>query len=467
MNQRLKPLVSECFISNKNQFKLKDLTIGKESKAIFQFALPMLIGNVFMQLYNIVDSIIVGNYIGKEALSAVGASFPVYFALISLVIGIASGSAIVISQYFGAKDYEKVQKGVDTMFILLIASTVVISFIGIVFVEDIFRLIKLPEELMADAKTYMVITLLGLFAAFGYNGIASIYRSLGDSKTPLYFLIISTITNILLDLLFVLQFGMGVEGVAIATIISEIGAFASGIIYLNRTHKVIKINLFKLKFDKEIFLKSTKIGLPAGFQQLFVALGMTALFAVVNQFGTNVIAAYSVALRIDSFAIMPAMNFGQALTAFVGQNIGAGKIHRVKNGLKSTILMSSSISLSISIIVIFAGGYLMALFTPDKEVIRLGHEYLMIVGSFYIIFAVMFSYTGVFRGAGDTIIPMFITLFSLWLIRIPLSYYLSADFAQNGIWYSIPLAWGFGLTASLIYYFSGRWKNKAVVSVNN
>lgn len=467
MNLLVKTLVHECFISNKNQLKLKDLTIGKESNTIFQFALPMLIGNVFMQLYNIVDSIIVGNYIGKEALSAVGASFPVYFALISLVIGIASGSAIVISQYFGAKDYEKVQKGVDTMFILLIASTVVISIIGIVFVEDIFILIKLPEELMADAKIYMVITLLGLFAAFGYNGIASIYRSLGDSKTPLYFLIISTITNIVLDLLFVLQFGMGVEGVAIATVISEIGAFASGIIYLNRTHKVIKINLFKLKFDKEIFLKSTKIGLPGGFQQLFVALGMTALFAVVNQFGTNVIAAYSVALRIDSFAIMPAMNFGQALTAFVGQNIGAGKIHRVKNGLKSTILMSSAISLSISIIVIFAGGYLMALFTPDKEVIRLGHDYLMIVGSFYIIFAVMFSYTGVFRGAGDTIIPMFITLFSLWLIRIPLSYYLSADFAQNGIWYSIPLAWGFGLTASLIYYFSGRWKNKAVVSVNN
>lgn len=442
---------------------MKDLTKGKESRLIFQFALPMLIGNVFQQLYNVVDSIIVGNYIGKEALSAVGASFPVFFALISLIIGLASGSAIVISQYFGAKDYEKVQRGVDTMFIILMVSTVLISTAGIYFVEDIFRLMKLPEEILPEAKIYLVITLGGLFAAFGYNGTAAIFRSMGDSKTPLYFLMVSTITNIFLDLLFVLQFGMGIAGVAIATVISQAGAFATSIIYINRKHEVISVNFFKLKFDKDIFKKSIKVGLPSGMQQLFVALGITAIFSIVNKFGTNVIAAYSVATRIDSFAMMPAMNFGQALTSFVGQNVGAGKIDRVKKGLKSTLIMSSVVSLTISFIVIFAGGYLMGVFTPDKDVIRIGHEYLMIVGAFYIIFSTMFSFTGVFRGAGDTLIPMFITLFALWLIRIPLSYYLSIDFAQNGIWYSIPTAWAFGFTASIIYYLTGRWKTKAVV----
>ncbi len=444
---------------------MKDLTIGKESSVILKFAMPMLIGNVFMQLYNVVDSIVVGNYIGKEALSGVGASFPVFFALISLIIGISSGSAIVISQYFGAKDYEKVQKGVDTMFIILIASTVVLTFLGIYFVDDIFKLMKLPEEVLPYAKPYMIITVAGLFAAFGYNATAAVYRSLGDSKTPLYFLIISTISNIFLDLLFVLQFGWGVEGVAIATVIAQTGAFVSSIIYLNRTHKLVKIKFFNLKFDKDILKKSIKIGLPTGLQQLFVALGMTAIFSIVNTFGTNVIAAYSVAMRIDSFASMPAMNFAQALTTFVGQNIGAGKILRIRKGLKSTIIMSSIVSITISVVVIFAGRLLMQMFTKDLEVIRIGKEYLLIVGAFYVVFSVMFSFTGVFRGAGDTIVPMFITLFSLWLIRIPLSFYLSYHFGERGIWFSIPTAWAMGFVASIIYYYTGKWKRKAVVNL--
>lgn len=444
---------------------MKDLTTGKESKLIFQFALPMLIGNIFQQLYNVVDSIIVGNYIGKEALSAVGASFPVFYALISLIIGLASGSAIVISQYFGAKDYKNVQKGVDTMFIILMVSSVIITIPGIYYVDEIFRLMRLPEELIPEARKYMVITLAGLVTAFGYNGTASIFRSMGDSKTPLYFLMFSTLTNIFLDLLFVLQFGMGVEGVAIATVISQAGAFITSIIYINRTHKIIKVRFFNLQFDKDIFKKSVKIGLPTGLQQFFVAMGMMAIFGIVNGFGTDVIAAYSVALRIDTFALMPAMNFAQALTSFVGQNIGAGKIHRIKKGLKSTIIMSASVSLSISILVIFAGGFLMKMFSPDAEVIRIGHEYLMIVGIFYVVFSTMFSFTGVFRGAGDTIVPMFITLFALWTIRVPLSYYMSLQFNETGIWYSIPTAWTFGMTASIIYYFTGRWKKMGVVKI--
>ncbi|MEA2041922.1 MAG: MATE family efflux transporter [Bacteroidota bacterium] len=442
---------------------VKDLTNGREGRLILNFALPMLIGNVFQQLYNVVDSIVVGNYIGKEALSAVGASFPIFYALISLVIGLASGTAIVISQYFGAKKYEMVQKGADTLFILLFFAAIIVSSLGIYFIDEILQLIDLPADVVPDAKIYLTYTLLGLLAAFGYNGTASLLRALGDSVTPLYFLIISTITNIALDLLFVLQFNMGVEGVAIATVISQVGAFITAIIYINRNFDIVKINFMKMKFDKKIFFKSIKVGLPAGLQQLFVAVGITAVLKIVNGFGTSVVAGYSVATRVGMFASMPAMNFAQALTAFTGQNIGAGKINRVRKGLMSTLAMSSGISVSISLIVVFGAEQIIGLFSPDPEVIRVGTEYLRIVGAFYVLFTLMFTFTGVFRGAGDTLIPMFISLFSLWIIRLPLSYYFSEKFGETGIWYAVPVAWAFGLILVFGYYLGGRWKRKGLV----
>ncbi len=444
---------------------MKDLTKGKERNLILKFALPMLLGSVFQQLYNIVDSIIVGHYIGKDALSAVGASFPVFYALISLVIGLGSGAGIVISQYYGAKQNDKVQIAVDTMYIFMFVSSLIITFFGIIFIKDIFLLLKLPPEIMKDAELYLTITLGGLIIAFGYNGTASIFRSLGDSKRPLYFMIISTVTNIILDLLFVIYFKWGIAGVAIATVISQAGAFASAVIYINRNHKILKIRFLHLKFDKDIMFKSFRIGIPSGLQQLFVALGMTAILAIVNGFGTSVIAAYTVAGRIDFFAIMPAMIFAQALTSFTGQNMGAGKIDRVKKGFRSVMIMSITVSVVLSIIVITGSRILMKLFTPDEDVITEGMHYLRIVAPSYVLFAIMFSFTGVFRGAGDTLIPMFITLFSLWIIRVPFAYYLSADYGTTGIWYSIPLAWSSGLLFSLIYYFTGRWKRKAVVKI--
>lgn len=442
---------------------VKDLTSGKEGRQILNFALPMLIGNVFQQLYNVVDSIVVGNYIGKEALSAVGASFPVFYMLISLVIGLGSGAGIVISQYFGAKKYELVQKASDTLFILLFAASLIVTAVGLVFIEDILHLVQLPEDVLPDAKLYLTYTLGGVIVAFGYNGTASLLRSMGDSKTPLYFLIISTLTNIVLDLVFVLIFNMGVEGVAIATIISQAGAFITAVIYINRKIDVVNINFLRMEFDREIFTKSVKIGLPTGLQQMFVAVGITAVLSIVSTFGTAVIAAYSVATRIGSFAAMPAMNLSQALTSFTGQNMGAGKIRRIRKGLLSTMGMSSTISIVIGLLVIFAGKYIMGVFTPDADVIAIGAEYLRIVGSFYVVFSMMFTFLGVFRGAGDTLIPMFISLLSLWLIRIPFSYYLSDIYEETGIWYAVPLAWIVGLVLAFAYYMGGRWKRKAVV----
>ncbi|MCF8294893.1 MAG: MATE family efflux transporter [Bacteroidales bacterium] len=442
---------------------MKDLTTGNEGKLIWQFAMPMLLGNIFHQLYNVVDSWVVGNYLGKEALSAVGASHPLIFLMISLVIGVSMGSTIIISQYFGAKDYNKVKISIDTLYIIMFFSAITVTIIGLLFSREIFQLIKLPEEVIPSAVSYFNIYITGSIFMFGFYGTSAILQGMGDSKTPLVFLIISTVMNILLDLLFVLQFDMGVEGAAWATVLAQAGALFSAIFYLNRTHKLIRISFLRLTFDWEVFKTSVRIGIPSGLQQVFVSLGMLALFRIVNDFGTSAVAAYSVASRIDSFAIVPAMTFASALGTFVGQNMGAGKHERVKSGLIKTLTMTGIISVIISASVIIFAHSLVSFFTKDLEVIAIGAEYLQIVGYFYIVFAGMFTFTGVFRGSGDTLIPMFITLFSLWLIRVPASIFFAKVFGLVGVWYGVPAAWITGLLMSILYFAKGNWKSKVVV----
>jgi putative MATE family efflux protein len=288
---------------------MKDLTNGSPGRIIFSFAMPMLLGNVFQQLYNVVDSIIVGKFLGKEALGAVGASFPIIFTLISLIIGVATGCTIVISQYFGAKDIQNVRRTIDTMNIFLFFASLFMTAVGILFSEQIFRLMQLPEEMIPLAMEYLNVYLVGIISLFGFHSTSAILRGLGDSRTPLYFMIISTIMNIGLDLLFIVVFGWGVAGAAWATVLAQTAAFIIAIVHLNATHKVIQFKIFNLVFDKAIFVQALRIGLPTGFQQTFVALGMMALFGIVNGFGTDVIAAYTAAGRIDSLASMPAMNF--------------------------------------------------------------------------------------------------------------------------------------------------------------
>lgn len=442
---------------------MKDLTVGKESSLILQFAWPMLLGNAFQQLYNIVGSVIVGNYLGKEALAAVGASTPIIFTLISLIIGFSMGFTVIISQYFGAKNTNMVRRAIDTMNIFLFFSSILITIIGIYFTETILKFINIPADILPQAATYLKIYIGGLIFIFGYNGVAATLRGMGDSKTPLYFLILSTVLNIILVLLFVIVFKWGIAGAAIATVIAQGSAFITSVFYLNKTHKLIRFSFQNLNFDKFIFKKSFLIGFPSGLQMTFVSLGMIALLSIVNTFGTDVIAAYSVAIRIDSFASLPAMNLAMALSSFVGQNIGAGKTDRVKSGYVATLKMNLIITLILSSIILIFPGWIMKAFSPDINIINIGKEYLYVVAAFYLVFTTMFINMGVMRGAGDTIIPMFITLFSLWLIRIPLAWLLSKYFGYQGIWWSIPLAWISGMTLTYIYYKSGKWKNKAIV----
>lgn len=442
---------------------MKDLSIGNEGRLIFRFATPMLLGNVFQQLYNVVDSIIVGKFIGKEALAAVGSSFPIIFTLISFIIGIAIGATVIISQYFGAKDYEKVKRAIDTLYIFIFFASILVSILGIWFSTDIFRLLGLPADIVPQADSYLDIYLAGLVLFFGFNATSAILRGLGDSKTPLYFMIIATVANIGLDLLFVVVFEWGIEGAALATIIAQGGAFLTAILYLNRTHEFINLSWRKYIFDRELFKQNIKIGIPIGLQQSFVALSMMVMYFLVNPFGTNTVAAYSVVFRIDSFAAMPAMNFAAALSTFVGQNLGANKPERVRKGLISTFLMTSIFAFTISGIAYVFAGPLMRLFTNDPEVIELGVQYLVIVSPFYVVFTAMFTIGGVMRGAGATMIPMLITFIALWVVRIPLCYYLSLDLGVIGIWWGIPMAWFTGAILSYFYYLSGRWKKKTLV----
>jgi putative MATE family efflux protein len=324
-------------------------------------------------------------------------------------------------------------------------------------------MLGLPENIMPQATQYLRIYLSGTIIFFGFNGTSAVLRGLGDSKTPLYFLIIATIANIILVLLFVAVFKWGVAGAAYATLISNALAFGLAIYWLNKTHKLIRIAIKGLHFDREIFRHSIHIGLPTGIQQTLVAMGALALMGIVNKFGTNVIAGYSVASRLDSLALIPAMSFSQALSTFVGQNIGANKPERIRAGLISTLKMAGIVTIVTTLFIIFTSHILMSLFTKDTEVIRIGNQYLTIVSSFYVIFTLMFIFNGVMRGTGDTLIPMFFSLLSLWIIRIPMAWFLSGKIGAVGIWWAIPSGWLIGLTLSYFYYKSGRWKTKAIV----
>lgn len=442
---------------------MQDFTRGHIGRQIIMFSIPIILGNLFMQLYQIIDSIIVGQYLGKEALAAVGASMPVVFAIIALVIGIGSGASIVISQYFGAGQPEKVRITSDTLHVFLLAAGGVIAVAGYFGSELIFRLIDLPESLIPMATEYLQIYLGGIFLLFGFNTISSILRGVGDSKTPLYFLLVSAVLNVGLDLLFIVVFGWGVGGAAWATVISQGVAYFMAIYYINRKVKILDINLLKLKFDRHIFNLCIKYGLPTGIQQSFVAFGAVALSTLVNGFGVDVVAGYSAGIRIDGLALVPGMNFGMALSSFVAQNVGAGRQDRVRKGLRKTLLFSSITCVVITLIIVLFGSNILRMFNGDARVVEVGHEYLVIVSSFYLVFNAMFVLNGMMRGAGAVIFPMFSTILSLWVVRVPLAMYLSRVWGESGIWWSIPIGWSVGLSIVYLYYRSGRWQNKGVV----
>ncbi len=444
---------------------MKNMTDGSITKNILFFSIPMLIGNVFQQFYNVVDSIIVGRFIGKAALASVGASFPVIFLIIALIMGVTTGGMVLISQFYGAKDFVNLRKMIDTAYISLFVMSLILTVAGLLSSDLILKILKTPLDIYDDAKIYLRIIFIGMIMLFGYNGLSAVMRGVGDSKTPLLLLIIASILNVILDLIFVIVFKWGISGAAWATVISQGVSFFLGVIILNYKESFIAFNLKEMSFNFALFKKSVSIGVPSGIQQTAVAFGMMALTRIVNNFGTNALAAFTVVGRIDSFAMMPAMNFSMALSTFTGQNIGANQLNRVSKGLKSTLIMSSLVSLLITMFIILFGKYVIMAFNTDETVIKIGLEYLYIVGGFYIAFSLMFVYNGLLRGAGDTFIPMLITITSLWLVRIPISVFLSKMLGTKGIWLGIPVAWIIGAIAAFFYYNTGNWKTKKTIEI--
>ena len=440
-----------------------DLTQGKEWKVILRFAIPLLIGNLLQQTYTITDSIIVGQFIGKEALAAISASFFIYYFIISLVIGIGSGTSVVVSQYFGAREYDKVQGAFSSFFIFMLGIGIVLSIGGIIFAEPIFRLTNTPEEVIPQAVAYFKIYIGGTFLFVTFNSVISILRGIGESVKPMVFILITTILNIALDLLFILVFKWGIEGAARATVIAQGVGMCIALIYVNNTHPLLSIKKKDLLFNVKLFKEGLKIGLPTSVQQCAIALGLIALLSIVNSFGTDTLTAYGAAGKVDTIITQAILTLSGALAAFAGQNIGAGKFNRVRRGLRFSLYVNAVFSALMFATIWFWGDTIMMAFTNDPQVISIGKEFLVITAGFLIFHGSLNVYNGALRGAGDTFFTMMTSLFSLWLIRIPLAYYLSGELGRSGIWWSIGLSIVIAFVFTYIYYKTGRWKKRCVV----
>jgi putative MATE family efflux protein len=439
---------------------MKDLTHGHEAKTLFLFAVPMLLGNVFQQFYNMVDSFVVGRFVSKQALAAVGQSFPVIFIFVALITGFGLAGNILIAQFVGSRQRDRLQDVIDTTLSFTQLFSVAVTVLGIALAPAILRLMQTPDDVLGPAALYLRIIFAGTLVSFGYNSVSAILRGLGDSRTPLYALIISTLVNVALDLLFVIAFGWGVAGVGIATVIAQTVSLVWVLLYLRKEVPDLHISLFRIRFDRELFGKIVTIGLPSGVQQALVGAGLMAVSGIVNGFGTNPAAAYSGAGKLDSFAIMPAMNIGMALSTFTGQNLGAGRKDRVRRGLLYGSLMAAGVSLFFAALMNLFGGTFMRIFSDDGEVIRIGFEYLKIVSLGYVLQTLMFCFSGVIRGAGATFFTMLMTLTAMWVVRIPCALALSRVWGTNGIWWAIVIGFCVGATGTILYYAFGKWDRK-------
>lgn len=443
-----------------------DMTKGNPTGLLLKFSLPMLIGNLFQQLYNMVDAVVVGKYVGKDALAAVGTTGPITFFIFALALGLSAGISIIISQYFGAKDEENVKKGFATAAYTIIGASVIMGILGFVFSRQMLLLLKTPESIIGQAVIYLRITSLGIVCIGAYNGMASILRALGDSLSPLYFLIAACLINIVLDLVFVVAFHWDVAGVALATIISQLIAAIGCIFYAVKRVKILNMPLKQFVPDKHIFKKCLALGIPVAIQNSFVSLSTMALQTVINGYGETIMAAATAATRIEQLILQPGMSMGAAVAAFTGQNIGAGKIDRVKKGFWSSSKIIVAFSLIMLPMVYFGGGFIMDMFTSanDKDVMRIGIEALRVPCFFYSFVGMIFVTRNLLSGSGDVKIPMAMGLTEV-ICRVLFANVLSMIFGYQGIWWATGLTWMLTSFVGLIRYFSGKWKNKSIISM--
>ena len=445
-----------------------DMTKGSPLKLITKFMLPLLLGNVLQQLYNVVDSIVVGNFVGPEALAAVSNSFIVMFLLMSLFGGIGMGATILIAQFLGAKQNEDIKRTVDTMYITLFVGGLALSLFGFFMAPTLLKLLNTPEGSITEMSTIYLRTItVGLILNFGYSVNNGILQGIGDGKSSLLFLGIATVINIVLDLLFVAFFGLGVFGVALATIIAQGFSFIFGIFYINKKITVFKVRLKGMKFSPDILRKSLKIGFPAAIQNMLVSLGVLLLQRLINSYGSTFMAGFSAGAKIDAFVFMPIMSFGSAMTTFVGQNIGAKRLDRVKIGVRTTLALALGLSLLLSAACILCGKFLLHAFVDDAAVIAVGQEYIFRVMIGFPFLAILFVLSAVIRGAGQTTVPLVTTIISMLGARISSAYFYAEHFGQNNIFWCFATDWLVSAVILGVYYLSGHWKKKCMQFIND
>ena len=448
-------------MQNQSKTKTMDMTGGSISKLLIAFAIPLLMGNLFQQLYNTVDSLVVGNFVGKEALAAVGSTTPIINTLVMFFGGVAVGASVIISRYFGAHDDEKLHTAIETTMALTFVSSILCTVLGIYIAPALLRFMDTPEDVLPEAATYLKIYFAGVSGLLIYNMTSGILRAVGDTKRPLYFLILSSIMNIVLDLIFVIYFHMGIAGVAYATIISQFVSSILVLTILTRSTENYRFVWKDLCFNKKMLSQICKVGFPVGLQQAVTSFSNVYVQSYINSFGSSCMAGWSSYVKIDSFLMLPLQSMSQASTTFASQNIGAKNVKRVKDGTKTALLLSSAVIFVLAAILWIFAPQMTALFNQDPEVIYYGTLFLRLC-----VFAVVLCcpnqiYAGTLRGAGDAKNPMYIMLFSFVVFR-QIYLYLVNRFAYS------PYTIGFGYPAgwllctilmTVCYRFSG-WEKK-------
>ena len=447
---------------NKEKSKNRGLmTEGVIWKEILLFSIPLLLGNLFQQLYNAVDSVVVGNYIGAQALAAVGSSAPVINLLVSFFMGLAVGAGVIISRYFGARKKEELHIAVHTSLALTFAAGLVMTLIGVLISPYVLQWVGTPSDVMESSVLYLRIYFLGILSVMVYNMGSGILRAVGDSRNPLYFLIVSSVTNIILDMLFVIVFHMGIAGVGWATLIAQTISAVLTMLLLMRTKEEYQVKLKHIRFHKHMLYEIVRLGLPSGLQNAIVSFSNVIVQSNINAFGSLAMAGCGSYTKIDGFAILPVRSYSMALTTFTGQNMGAKKYDRVKQGAKTGILMSVITIVCISALLLMLGPNVLAIFSSDPTVINYGLYMMHVLAPGYIFLAISHAFNGIIRGAGITTVPM-IVMVTCWcglrmawiLTSVPLFHDIGVVFMG---W---PLTWIASALWLFLYYRKGKWMTR-------
>ncbi len=456
-------------------FSARDMTQGSPWKRIAEFAVPMLLGNLAQQLYNTADSVIVGYYEGDNALAAVGSAGPILNLLLALFVGVATGAGIVISQRFGAKDRQGLSVAIGNCISLAAVASVLIMILGSFITRPMLELLDTPDSIIGWCTDYLLIYFWGIAGFFFYNMLSGVLRGLGDSFSALLYLLVSAALNVGLDILFVAVFDMAVPGVALATIIAQ--AISAVLCYLKmmRMREVFDLGLKYMKLIPAEALNILRIGIPSGITQAIMATAGMVVQTLTNSMGEMVIACNVIIMRVDGFAMLPNMTFGQAMSVYTGQNVGAAKFDRVHKGVKQGSIMAFATSTVITLVLLVFGRYLFGIFTKTQGLIDLAVDMMQVLAVGYICISVTQVLGGVMRGAGDTMTPMWISLISTILLRIPTAYIIAAltatpEFPKGqpiAIFTSLLVSWSLGMVMSIVVFARGKWKKRMYQSARD